>query len=1773
MVPCKNLSRLAAFVLLLFFEITCSFAQTKNALPTFKSGCVNGRYFTSLSYGSYSYTNYTGNCLSGTASTTTSFNAENNNYFSAYIYKNSAYMAAYFDFNRNGSYIDKGEFVDLGFSTNAFLPVAIPAFVPDNTPVSVRLVSSNMVLGASGGQNIAYDEGQVLQFTLVVVRCKATFSTDPLPLCQGVPIKVTATTTGTKPMLYEWSGDPLPIYKPVDDTTVLVYKPSAYFALKITARQGKQNQCSYNAIVPTLTTISPPNPPFYYVPADTGFCSGGSVVLSAAPYKDVQPLSYRWLFNGSVIAGATDSVYNASQPGKYTVQVNFKNYPCVTWIGANRTVEIYQKTAAPKPTTSPSKTAAICSGSSQTISASPLGRAYTYQWYSNGRLLKGATGSAYNASLAGQYSVRLTSAGSGCYALSDPVDLMVNAIPAAPVVTPNTDQSSLLLCQGKTAVFTISNFDKTQSYQWYSSKNGPIKGATGQSLSVDYEETFDVEATSASGCISTASNSVTVVTGHNPILVLSPNRAAKACSGQSIQLTAKTDGTLSWYFNNNLLAGFNGNVYSALKEGLYKVVSTNPNTGCAVADSVLVSFSASNFADFLPNTGSVCSGDTLTLFASPSNGIAYTWLFNNVQQTQQTNNYFSATAAGKYGVIITLSGGCKDTAYVNIKSIAKPATPVVSFNGPSAVCPGVQVKMSTSVGVNERIQWYNNGEAIPGATAFTYNTNLASSYYTIAKNALGCASAASKPVATQVYSVVNPPYVYVATQQNTICEGDTATLSVYDTQQLDQKYEWYNGMTLIPNATGLNFKASQSGSYNAIATSNVTGCVSIPSQALEISVNLKPKADAGPNQTVCAGDTVHFKASGGLRYSWSDNEVLSNYNTYNPDAYPDTTTVYYVTVYDTNYCSEIDSVVVRVKPRPAPYYIDQTQDKIFCEGDSMQLRIYNYNKANTYQWYDTNGPIVNAHADSIYVKYGSDFYTIATLNGCTTMSDYKLNLVLVSKPSLTLLPRGNVTVCPGEIVSLATYGAGYRTWTRGNKLIAESGDGYDADTQGIYKVVLNDLQSGCTATDSVKISYTGSNFASFTSNSGNYCTGDSLQLEANPTSGIGYLWLRNTQPFVPAVNSKNFYATQPGNYGVIVTLAGGCMDTVYTDISVLPRPLTPVVSPSGPIKLCYGATTLLKTSLGNGESVQWYNYSQAIPQQVNVQYTAAATGRYSSVTSSKAGCASLPSAAVDVLVYPAVVKPSIGSLSTGQLCEGDTVKLSAYGIDTTLFTFNWYKGAVLLPKAIYASALVTASGRYGVIAISKEGCRSDTSDAISLIFKPLPVGSAGADVKICYGDTVQLNASGGASYYWDDSQSGLFTYSGANPLARPDTTTTYHVTIVGLNGCSLDDSVSVKVGIPIVATCTVYPPKCPYELGAVKVKVKGGQAPFAYLWNDKNAQTKDSVLLIPKKFYSVFITDASNCKASVQQVFVAGPAEALSGGKISPVPPVNYGGDPEPIKSLLPASGRNSSFTYNWEFSLACNGSWTAVAGATGLAYDPPSGIQNITCYRRVASNGTCTVYSDTVSVKLVLDTTATAQIRGGGVKGSDIEIDLTGNAPWIVNYQIKNGDSIWVVISPVITLSPYRFSSARVGEYSILTVNGEPNGIGRVYVTEFPDTNKIAVYNAVSPNADDELNANFTVWVPKEFSPYYFILDVFARDGTQLIEIKGKIQDDNDPIHHETLPDKNFYIKWNAKLKDGSELPNGTYYYSFKTYKDDSYSKYFDKEKGNSSGFIEIRK
>ncbi len=146
---------------------------------------------------------------------------------------------------------------------------------------------------------------------------------------------------------------------------------------------------------------------------------------------------------------------------------------------------------------------------------------------------------------------------------------------------------------------------------------------------------------------------------------------------------------------------------------------------------------------------------------------------------------------------------------------------------------------------------------------------------------------------------------------------------------------------------------------------------------------------------------------------------------------------------------------------------------------------------------------------------------------------------------------------------------------------------------------------------------------------------------------------------------------------------------------------------------------------------------------------------------------------------------------------------------------------------------------------------------------------------ICLGDSVQLTATGGATYSWFGAFGGLSDSAIANPMASPPQTTTYIVTIKNDSGCVKTEHVKIWVRpAPTPDTIVITPQTCGSPVGSLQVgNIQNGAAPFTYqLTNLQTLSTINQQLPtfnnLTTNNFQLLITDANGCTWQSDTLFV-----------------------------------------------------------------------------------------------------------------------------------------------------------------------------------------------------------------------------------------------------------------------------------------------------------------
>lgn len=306
----------------------------------------------------------------------------------------------------------------------------------------------------------------------------------------------------------------------------------------------------------------------------------------------------------------------------------------------------------------------------------------------------------------------------------------------------------------------------------------------------------------------------------------------------------------------------------------------------------------------------------------------------------------------------------------------------------------------------------------------------------------------------------------------------------------------------------------------------------------------------------------------------------------------------------------------------------------------------------------------------------------------------------------------------------------------------------------------------------------------------------------------------------PIWNQYGFFFTTPlSNSTVVIRITnnapGGCgNDLALDDITF--RPCGPTITAGSAvtnqpiIDLCIGDTssTLLSAKLSSGytsPSYQWQfnltgNNWVDIPGATTLTYLKKASGtgvykyRLAVAESTNIGISNCRVASNEVIITVHDLPIAIAS-NNGPVCEKTAIILTASGGAT----YSWTGPAGFTSTQPNPTFITTnnSSGQYTVIVSDPYGCVDTTITSAATL--ALPNALVSSNQSICLGDSVALQASGGAGYLWTPGN-GLSSSVISNPMANPNLTTTFIVTVTGNNNCIDTASVLVTVNNkPIVS--------------------------------------------------------------------------------------------------------------------------------------------------------------------------------------------------------------------------------------------------------------------------------------------------------------------------------------------------------------------------------------
>jgi|GEM_PF-1027244 len=1501
-------------------------------------------------------------------------------------------------------------------ATNIATPVAKPA---STTTYTVIVTDAN---GCSKSSN-------VIIYVAPVLTASASTSDNQIGTCPASKALLNVTATGGEELAgggytYSW----LPV-DGLDDPSSKTPEAKPAVTTTYTVTVTDRNNCQTTAnvtvnVAAPLAAVATASDPLI------GTCPASTTLLDVSVSGGETLYTYLWDNAGTLQDPATKR-NPVAKPGvltTYTVTVTDGN-------GCTTTAQIPVDVAPELTATAIADDQIIstCPASVANLDVNVAGgeAGYTYKWSPvTGLDDPNIKTPVAKPSVTRLYTLTVTDA-NGCTAVSS-----VN-ITVQPVLSVSVASDDYILSTCPASVGNLSSVvaggEPVYTYSWAPSAGLSADDIPNPVAKPDVTTTYTLTITDVNGCTASADLTITV-------------RPALAATATATDYTIGTCPTSTSTLNVNVTGGESAYTYSWLPvDGLSATDISNPVAKPDVTTTYTVTVTdvngCSTTADVTitvaPDLAATATADDQLIGTCPTSvanldvtvaggeaGYTYSWLpVTGLSNPTLKTPVAKPAVTTTYTVTVTDANGCTATSDILI-TVAPVLTATASTDDDKiGTCPTSVANLNVAVAGGEAAYTYSwspvagltdpliaNPQAKPAATT-TYTVTVT--------DANGCIASSNITVTVQpaLTAVITASDYFIGT-----CLTSVSNLDVNVTGgEAAYSYSWLpvDGLS-DPNIKNPVAKPLATTTYTVTVTDannctttaqvtiNVRDPLSATASADDYIIGTCPASRSNLNVTVTGGETAYT-------YSWLPVTGLNDPNVKNPVAKPAATTTYTVTVTDNNGCTTTADVTVTVQDPLA--VTATTDDNILssCPASVANLNatVTGGEAAYSYSWSPVSGLDDPSSPTPEAKPATTTTYTVIVTdaNGCTatssvvinvrpelavtaSASDYTIGTCLTSQSTL------NVNVTGGE--------AGYLySWTPVDGL-SDAGVSNPVAKPLVtttYTVTVTDANN-CQTSANVTIIVAPELTVTTSVNDDliGTCPDSKAQLIATPAGGEGpYTYSWDNATFLDNATKVNPLAKPDVStvFTVTVTDANGCTATAQATVNVAPELTATAIADDQIISTCPASVANLDVNVAGGEAGYTYKWSPVTGlDDPNIKTPVAkpsVTRLYTVTVTDANGCTAVSS--VNITVQP-VLSVSVASddyiLSTCPASVGNLSSVVAGG--EPVYTYSWAPSAGLsaddIPNPVAKPDVTTT---YTLTITDVNGCTASAD--LTITVRPALAATATATdytIGTCptSTSTLNVNVTGGESAYtysWLPVD-GLSATDISNPVAKPDVTTTYTVTVTDVNGCSTTADVTITVAPDLAATATADDQligTCPTSVANLDVTVAGGEAGYTYSWLPVTGLSNPTLKTPVAKpavttTYTVTVTDANGCTATSDILITVAPVLTATASTDDD----KIGTCPTSVANLnVAVAGGEAAYTY----------SWSPVAGLTDpLIANPQAKPAATTTYTVTVTdaNGCIASSNITVTVQPALTAVITASDYFIGTcltSVSNLDVNVTG--------------------------------------------------------------------------------------------------------------------------------------------------------------------------------------
>ncbi len=898
------------------------------------------------------------------------------------------------------------------------------------------------------------------------------------------------------------------------------------------------------------------------------------------------------------------------------------------------------------------------------------------------------------------------------------------------------------------------------------------------------------------------------------------------CTGQQFNFTYTGSAALTymWDFgagavpNTSTIPNPQGITYSSA--GTKTITLTINNGTCTQTATQTVTVSATPVASFA-STAPKCTGLAVDFTnTGTTSGVTYAWNFGSgatpATSTVQNPTGVIYSTSGVKTVTLTTTNSTTGCVVTATNTINIYQTPTSGFSSNAPVCENTAVNFTnnSTTGIGVSYNWDFGAGTTPATSTAQNPSNIlfgSSGNKTITltvTNEYQCSATSSSVI--DILATPQASFTSTAPKCTGLAVDFTNTGSASGVT-----YAWDFGSGAAPvtstsqNPAGVIYSTSGVKTVTLTTTNSTTGCVVTATNT--INIYQTPTSGLSSNAPVCENTAVNFTNNSttgiGVSYNWDfgAGATPATSSSQNPNnvlyGFSGNKTVT-LTVTNEFQCSATSTATFNINQAPVANFTSMSSN---CTGDSVDFQNTGTTGA-AYVWNFGNGATpATSTTDSpqniVYSTSGIKTVTlITTLGSCTDTSQQTINIIQTPAPSFTT----NAPQCEGSAVNFTYTGTVDTNWVYmwdfGVGSIPSSSSlknpqGVNYAGYGSKYVLLTVSNGLCSEVASATFSINQTPVANFTSMSSN-CTGDSVDFQNTGTTGAAYVWNfgSGATPATSTTDSPQniVYSTSGIKTVTLITTLGSCTDTIQQTINIIQTP-APSFTTNAP--QCEGsAINFTYTGTADTNWVYMWDFgvgstpsssSQKNPQ--NVVYLGGGT-KMALLTVSNGLCSEKAIANFTINALPVA---NAGKDTT--ICADRSVQVGT--APDSNYIYSWFPSSTLNNAGIanpVSSPIANITNYVVTVQDTLTGCFNKDSVIVTML--PPLNANAGVDVEICRNESIQVGAAlvEGQSYIWSPV-SGLNNINLPNPVATPDSTITYTLTVTG-SGCEpVTDEVTVIV--------------------------------------------------------------------------------------------------------------------------------------------------------------------------------------------------------------------------------------------------------------------------------------------------------------------------------------------------------------------------------------------